>query len=183
MNAPRTIPPAARRRWRNPRSAIVLAGAILAGTALAGAALAARGAEPPAWSATFATLDGDRFVPTAQMPGLALLNFWGVDCPPCVAELPRLQRYANAHTAWSVWLVATDPPPQARAFLARHEVSLPALRAGPDVAAVMRRAGNRQGTLPFTLALRNGAVCATHLGELSDEALAAMQTQCMPASP
>ena len=138
---------------------------------------------PPAWSATFATLDGDRFVPTAQMPGLALLNFWGVDCPPCVAELPRLQRYAQAHAAWSVWLVATDPPPQARAFLARHEVSLPALRAGPDVAAVMRRAGNRQGALPFTLALRNGAVCATHLGELSDETLAAMQTQCMPASP
>ena len=121
MNAPRTTSPAARHRWRNPRSAIVLAGAILAGTALAGAALAARGAEPSAWSATFATLDGDRFVPTAQMPGLALLNFWGVDCPPCVAELPRLRRYAQAHAAWSVWLVATDPPPQARAFLARHE--------------------------------------------------------------
>lgn len=165
-----TVRPPAQRRWRS---------ALLAGV-LAGAAFAAHSDDTPPWTPTFATLDGDRFVPTAQLPGLVLLNFWGVDCPPCVAELPRLERYARTHAAWSVWLVATDPPPQARAFLARHAVTLPALRAGPDVATVMRRAGNRHGALPFSVALQDGRLCAVHIGELTNATLDAMQTQCAP---
>lgn len=158
------------RRWR------------IAFGALALAAFSAQATDNERWDFTLATLEGDRFVKASQLAGPVLLNFWGRDCPPCVAELPRLQAFARDRRDWTLMLVATDPPQDARVFLQQRGITLPVLKAGPNVVPLMRRAGNRSGGLPFTLVLRDGRICQVHEGELSDAALANLLASCGSAA-
>ncbi|HEY4081618.1 MAG TPA: TlpA disulfide reductase family protein [Burkholderiaceae bacterium] len=139
---------------------------------------AAHAASAKPWDFTLPTLEGDRFVQASRLPGSVLINFWGRDCPPCVAELPRLQAFAQDQRDWTLMLVATDPPQDARVFLQRRGITLPVLKAGPSVVALMHRAGNRTGGLPFTVALRDGQICRVHEGELSEAALAELHAAC-----
>lgn len=145
---------------------------------LGGLATSVHAADSGAWDFTLPTLEGDRFVQASRLQGPVLVNFWGRDCPPCVAELPRLQAFARDQRAWTLLLVATDPPQDARVFLQRRGITLPALKSGPNVVPLMRAAGNRTGGLPFTVALRDGHVCRVHEGELSDEALDELRALC-----
>jgi outer membrane receptor for ferrienterochelin and colicins len=138
----------------------------------------ALGAAERSWDFELPALDGSRFVRASTVQGLLLVNFWGTDCPPCIEELPRLQAFAAEHRAWTVWLIATDAAPQARAFVERHAVRLPVLRAGQNVAGLMRAAGNRSGALPFTVALRRGRICAVREGALAMEDLIAIDAAC-----
>jgi len=152
------------RRWRP-----VWTAAILCGTALF-----ARAGDRVTWDFTLPTLAGDRFVRASKLSGPVLVNFWGCYCPPCVEELPRLQAFATAHPNWTVLLVCTDAPRTARVFLRRHHVTLAALRMGADVAGLMRIAGNRDGSLPFTVVLHDGRILLTHSGGLSVADLSAV---------
>jgi thiol-disulfide isomerase/thioredoxin len=124
-----------------------------------------------AWDFTLADLAGERFVTLSQVKGPVLVNFWGRDCPPCVAELPRLQAFAQANPHWTVLLVSTDAPLEAQRFLAQRGVTLTALRGGPAVSSLMRAAGNRRAGLPFSTSVQGGALCRSHLGELHDAPL------------
>ena len=130
------------------------------------------GSADRAWDFNLPALDGSHFVRASSVPGPLLVNFWGSECLPCVEELPRLQAFAVDRPAWTVWLVATDPAPTARAFVDRHAVRLPVLRAGQNVSGLMRAAGNRDGGLPFTVALRQGRICAVREGALAPADLA-----------
>ncbi|ALX83779.1 hypothetical protein APT56_11640 [Achromobacter denitrificans] len=139
---------------------------------------------PPAgraWDFSLATLDGGRFVRLASLEGPVLVNFWGRDCPPCVTELPRLQRFADAHPAWTVLLVSTDAPAAATEFVRSHGVHLPVLRPGGNVVALMRAAGNRGGALPFTVATRVARICEGQLGALSGADLRRIAGACATA--
>ena len=130
------------------------------------------------WDFTLPTLDGRRFVQLSKLEGGVLVNFWGRDCPPCVAELPRLQAFERDNPGWTVLLVSTDAPTEASQFLAQRGISLQALRPGANVGALMRTAGNRHGALPFSVAARGGAVCSTHLGEVSAAQLDDLKAGC-----
>ena len=139
------------------------------GHATHGTAQAAAATTPnrAVWRFTLATLDGDRFVRSSDFPGPILVNFWSRDCPPCIAELPRLQAFANANPHWTVLLIATEATRDAQAFLNARGITLTSLRAGTDSRALLRVAGNPSGALPYSRAqLANGA-CFTKLGELS----------------
>jgi outer membrane receptor for ferrienterochelin and colicins len=131
-----------------------------------------------AWDFTLPSLDGSRFVQASGITGPVLVNFWGRDCPPCVAELPRLQAFAQANPHWSVLLVSTDSPAIAREFVQRHGITLPVLRPGGNVAALMRSAGNRSGGLPFTVALRSARICETQTGAVEAADLQRMAQAC-----
>lgn len=151
--------------------------------ALAGAlalcvAASAKDVSGQPWHFTLPTLDGDRFVSLADVRGPVLVNFWGRDCPPCIAELPRLQAFARQHAGWTVLLVSTDAPEVARAALARRGVVLPALRMGANVKGLMREAGNTSGGLPYSVAVRSGRICRAAAGEVSDELLAQWRHAC-----
>jgi len=158
----------------------------LAATVLAASVMAHDGAHPkskagvaPAsWDFTLPTLDGTRFVQAARIAGPLLVNFWGRDCAPCVAELPRLQAFADANPHWTVLLVSTDAPGDAREFVQRYGVTLPVLRSGANVAGLMRSAGNRSGGLPFSVALAGAAVCSTQAGELGTADLERWAREC-----
>lgn len=137
----------------------------------------ARAADRAAWDFTLPTLEGDRFVKLSNLSGSVLVNFWGRDCPPCVAELPRLQAFAAANRGWTILLVCTDEPQKARVFLQKHHITLTALKPGANVVGLMHRAGNRDGGLPFTVVLRNASVRATHEGGLSEADLEALSSE------
>ena len=105
-----------------------------------------------------------------------VLNFWATWCPPCVDELPELNRF---HTQWSPkgWQVvglAVDSPSAVRQFLVRQPLGFPIGLAGLEGASLSRELGNVQGGLPFTAVfaadghLRRTKAGATHLAELSD---------------
>lgn len=153
---------------------------VLASAAAAHDAVHELGAAPDelAWGFTLPTLDGSRFVQSSALKGQVLVNFWGKDCPPCVAELPRLQTFARTHPKWTVLLVSTDAPADARAFMQRHGVALTVLRPGANVSGLMRSAGNRGGGLPFTVAMHNARICHRHLGEVGEAELASFTSAC-----
>lgn len=130
------------------------------------------------WDFTLATLDGARFVQASKITGPLLVNFWSRDCPPCVAELPRLQAFARNNPSWTVLLITTDAPADASTFLEQRKISIQSLRRGANVLGLMRSAGNTHGGLPFTVTLQEGAVCRTELGEVSDAQLVAIVAQC-----
>jgi thiol-disulfide isomerase/thioredoxin len=132
-------------------------------------------AAPAAWDFTLPTLEGDRFVQLSQLRGPVLVNFWGRDCPPCVAELPRLQAFAKSQPSWTLLLVATDTPQRARQCLLQRGISgLTVLRTTGNPAALMRGAGNRSGALPFSVALQDGRICQARTGEWTDADLLAL---------
>ena len=105
-----------------------------------------------------ATLDGSRFVELAKLGQPLLINFWGVDCPPCIAELPALAEFANQQPAWTVVLVSTDSAQTARDFLRKRPLpelpNLLLLKASANPRASMRAAGNGNGALPYTVATK-----------------------------
>jgi len=131
-----------------------------------------------AWDFKLPALDGSRFVQASSLRGPLLVNFWGRDCGPCINEMPQLQAFAKAHPHWTVLLVSTDAPADAREFIQRHAVDLNVLRPGANVAALMRSAGNRSGGLPFTVALRDARICERQSGELSAADLQRITSTC-----
>ncbi|MCB5183854.1 TlpA family protein disulfide reductase [Methylobacillus gramineus] len=131
------------------------------------------------WGFTLPTLDGSRFVDLRHTPKPALVNFWGVDCPPCIHELPALDQFAARHSTWSVWLVNTDAAALAQRFIDQHPVQSTVLRSGMNVSGLMRAAGNRTGALPFTLVIDSKqAICFRKAGALIALDFAYMQQNC-----
>ncbi|MFY4261413.1 TlpA disulfide reductase family protein [Achromobacter xylosoxidans] len=152
--------------------------ALCAPPILAGAQPTGRPQAGLAWDFSLPALDGGRFVRLSNQQGPVLVNFWSRDCPPCVTELPRLQAFADAHPPWTVLLVSTDTPAAATEFVRAHAITLPVLRPGGNVAALMRSAGNRVGALPFTVATRAARVCDGQLGALSTTDLRRIASAC-----
>jgi thiol-disulfide isomerase/thioredoxin len=104
-----------------------------------------------------------------------LLNFWATWCPPCIREMPTLDRFAREHAArgWRVLGIAADNAEPVRQFLARTPVGYPTALAGFGGIELSRRLGNLSGALPFSAVVdRRGRVVQRHMGELRYEQLA-----------
>ena len=156
--------------------AAVLAGA---GGALWRERRAADDAAPAAavqafWRLRFATPDGGELVLAGFRGRPLLLNFWATWCPPCVREMPALDRFQRAHAArgWQVLGLAVDRAEPVREFLRRTPVSFPIGLAGLDGTALSRTLGNSAGALPFSVVFdAAGEVRQRHLGETSETVL------------
>ncbi|QHI99814.1 redoxin family protein [Xylophilus rhododendri] len=106
--------------------------------------------------------------------GRLVVNFWATWCPPCVAELPMLDRFHQEHAArgWQVLGLAVDTPSSVRKFLAGRPVGFPVGMAGLQGTDLSRALGNAQGGLPFTVVLDpNGRVLHRKIGQLSESDL------------
>lgn len=144
-------------------------------------ALDPNSAEAGFWQMRFEQPDGQVLDMAGWRGKPLLLNFWGTWCPPCIKEMPELDRFAQrfAKQGWRVLGLAVDNPKAVREFLLRSPVSYTIGLAGFDGAELSRRLGNTMAGLPFTVAFdRQGAVRhrkagATTLEELSRWAEAA----------
>lgn len=98
-----------------------------------------------------------------------LLNFWATWCPPCVEELPMIDRFFRdqAVNGWQVVGLAIDQPSAVRKFLERTPVSFPNGMAGLHGTDLVKTLGNTSGGLPFTLVLdAKGKVVARKMGKI-----------------
>ncbi len=130
------------------------------------------------WNLSFPTPDeaAPRPLAMAAFRGQPLLvNFWGTWCPPCVKEMPELDRFAREHAAqgWRVLGLAVDNPRAVREFLRRTPVSYAIAMAGFEGSELARRLGNTQSGLPFTVAFgRQGRIARVKAGETTAAELA-----------
>lgn len=126
------------------------------------------------WSASFETPSGRPLSMAALRGHPVLLNFWATWCPPCLREMPALDRFARDFRAWRVVGLAADKAEPVREFLARAPVSYSI--GVLDFAGIewSRRLGNVSGGLPFTVLFgRDGSLLHRRMGETRYEDLAA----------
>lgn len=161
---------------------------ITAGVAAAAAATGAaaylwqRRAEPAddasaaLWALEFETPGPNRLAMASLRGKPLVLNFWATWCPPCVREMPALDRFHREHSAsgWQVLGLAADNVEAVRKFLVDRPVGFPIALAGFAGIDLSRRLGNLSGGLPFTVLYgRDGKLLKRHIGETQYEQLAA----------
>ena len=96
-----------------------------------------------------------------------LLNFWATWCPPCVEELPLLDRFfaENSGNGWQVLGLAVDQAAPVNTFLQRMPLRFPVALAGFAGIELSKSLGNLSGGLPFTVVFgASGAVAQRKIG-------------------
>ena len=142
------------------------------------AAAAAAGLAP--WNLRFTQPGGGELIFAGLLGKPLVLNFWATWCPPCVHELPELDRFHLDHQTdgWQVVGLAVDGPTPVREFLAKQPLSFPVGLAGLEGTELSRALGNERGGLPFTVVFdrsgqaRQRKAGQTHYGELVEWAKA-----------
>jgi thiol-disulfide isomerase/thioredoxin len=126
------------------------------------------------FAATFPDVEG-RPQPLAQWRGKPLLvNFWATWCPPCVEEMPDLQRIRDDYVGKGVEVVGIgiDDAGRIAQFRDRYRISLPLLVAGARGSDLNRALGNSAGALPYTVLVdAQGRIRERHLGQVRPEQL------------
>jgi len=137
------------------------------GDRAAAAASAAGIALPPLTPipAPIRTTDG-RMLSNDDIAGRAVvLNFWAPWCPPCVREMPELDRFARSADGKDALVIglAIDEQPAVDKFLAAHPVSFPISILGYAGLAWARRLSNDPNVaLPFTAVFDRSRRLAQH---------------------
>jgi thiol-disulfide isomerase/thioredoxin len=126
------------------------------------------------WSMRFPQPDGGELVMAERRGRPLLLNFWATWCPPCVKEMPELDRFQRefAGAGWQVVGLAVDGPTPVREFLQRVPVRFAIGLAGFEGTDLSKRLGNAQGALPFTAVFdARGRIVQRKLGETNFDEL------------
>ncbi|MEN9384305.1 MAG: hypothetical protein RL323_1448 [Pseudomonadota bacterium] len=162
--------------------------ALMAGVALAAGAAGAGfawwrmkpGAMQPAaedafWLQPWAGPDGQTVDLQALRGRPLLLNFWATWCPPCVEELPLLNRFYGQQRAagWQVVGLAVDQPSAVRKFLQKTPVDFPVVMGGLGGTELSKQLGNTNGGLPYTVVFdAGGRVAHRKIGQVKPDDLA-----------
>ncbi len=134
------------------------------------------------WHQPLPTPSGQTLVPAEWMAASAarrlLINFWGSWCPPCVREMPLLDRFHQAHTqaGWLVLGLAVDNLEPVQRHLQRQPVTYPVALCGWSgtewARALSEPTASAAVGLPVTAVLsRQARVVHRHAGEVSTELL------------
>lgn len=103
-----------------------------------------------------------------------VVNFWASWCPPCVEEMPALDKIAQEYTSKNVLIVGIgiDSPSNIREFLGKTPVSYQIVVGGLGGSNLAKQMGNSQGALPYTIILnQKGKAIYAKLGKISEEEL------------
>ena len=144
------------------------------------------GAVDELWSSSYDAPSGGQLV-MAPMRGQPLvLNFWATWCPPCIREMPTLDRFQRDYAAhhWRVVGLAADKAEPVREFLVRTPVSYAIGLTGFAGVDLARRLGNVSGGLPFTVLLRrDGSIASGRFCRLNIEAMEQALQPLLATSP
>lgn len=183
-NAQTPVEPSGERVAKRRRLVLAGAGAL---AAVGGAGLAWRRLQPHAvapgtlgaagdlWSRVFEKPDGGTLAMQSFRGRPLLINFWATWCPPCVEELPLLDRFfrENSRKGFQVAGIAIDQASAVRNFLTRMPLAFPVAIAGPDGIELVRSLGNLAGGLPFSVVLgAGGDLLHRKMGKVSESDLA-----------
>ena len=128
----------------------------------------------PFWDMAFPTPDGDTLAMRTFFGQPLLLNFWATWCPPCIEEMPLLDRF-HAHNkvdGWQVLGMAVDQGPAVRRFLTQTPVRFPITLAGMSGVELSHSLGNQGGGLPFTVLFdRTGRIVQRKIGLVTPQDL------------
>jgi thiol-disulfide isomerase/thioredoxin len=105
---------------------------------------------------------------------ILVINFWASWCPPCVEEMPMLSAFNQKLDNNTVQMIGIgiDSPSNLRQFLQNTTVSYPILLGGLEGSNWMKRLGNSQGALPYTVILNpDGKILLTKLGKITEKEL------------
>ncbi len=123
--------------------------------------------------------------PLAQWKGHPLVvNFWATWCPPCVEEMPDLQRIRDEYRARGVEVIGVgiDNAAKIREFRDRLGITLPLLVAGFGGTELGRALGNQAGVLPYTvLVSHDGKVVQRKVGQVKPTELRAWLNAALPS--
>lgn len=128
------------------------------------------------WALDFETPGSTRLAMVSLRGRPLIVNFWATWCPPCVREMPVLDRFYRERSphGWQVLGIAADNAAAVRDFLARTPVSFPIALAGFAGVELSRGLGNSSGGLPFTVIYDSrGRVVQRQIGETHYEQLVA----------
>ena len=123
---------------------------------------------PEFWQRRFERPEGGELAMADFRRRPLLINFWATWCPPCVRELPEIDRLAHEHAGRGLGAVAlaVDGKIPVREFLQRMTLSIPVGLCGLEGSELMRQFGNLQAGLPYTVLLAaDGRVLQRKLGE------------------
>ncbi|OYT89612.1 MAG: redoxin [Burkholderiales bacterium PBB6] len=123
------------------------------------------------WTSEFKTPHGAG-MPMAPLQGRPLLiNFWATWCPPCVKEMPELDRFATsfAPKGGQVLGIAIDQSDAVNEFLARTPVKFPIVLGGLGGLDLVKALGNAAGGLPFSVLIdAKGRVAQVKMGSTTE---------------
>ncbi|MEX8518723.1 MAG: TlpA family protein disulfide reductase [Leptothrix sp. (in: b-proteobacteria)] len=146
-----------------------------ASSAAAEAGSAVAGTAPDFWSLRFERADGGDLLLASLRGRPLVVNFWATWCPPCVKELPEIDRFARSFAKNGVQVIglAVDSAAPVREFLKKTPVSFPVGLAGYGGTTLARQLGNGNGALPFTVVFNAAGVAVQHkLGQTHYDELA-----------
>ena len=128
------------------------------------------------WQLTLNTPAGSPLA-LASLKGKPLLvNFWATWCPPCVDELPLLDRFyqENRANGWQVVGIAVDQLDAVTRFLGKMPLQFPVVLVGPSGIELGKSLGNLSGGLPFSIVLgADGALMHRKMGRVTPDDLSA----------
>lgn len=145
------------------------------GSASAGGNAGMDAASDALWRMRFDTPDGQALAMDTLRGKPLLLNFWATWCPPCVEELPLLDRFYQDNKAknWQVLGLAVDQPSAVRKWLQAKPLGFPVGMAGLGGTELSKSLGNLAGSLPFSAVFSaTGALLQRKTGKLTAEELA-----------
>ena len=126
------------------------------------------------WSTQLLRPDGTPLRVATYRDKPLIVNFWATWCPPCIREMPLLDRFYRAQSqagakGWQLIGLAVDHAQPVQDFLRRHPVAYDIGVAGLDALQWARLWGNDKGGLPFTVAFAaDGRIVQRKLGELQE---------------
>ena len=143
----------------------------------------AAGAQPNAgtFPAPLQTLDG-KTLTNADIAGRAVvLNFWAPWCPPCIKEMPELDRFARSPAARATLVVgvAVDDRAMVEKFIRANPVAFPIVPMGfGGFSWVQQVSDQPNAALPFTAVYdRGGKLVQKKFGPTSEAELTRWITQ------
>ena len=119
------------------------------------------------FSASLPDLQGQSHAMSGLKGQPLVVNFWATWCPPCVEEMPLLDRLSQEVPEAKFVGIGIDTAKNIAEFAAKIPVAFPLYVAGHGGIAMVRDLGNAAGGLPFTVLIdTKGQIFKLILGQV-----------------